>query len=110
MGAIVPKRRSQASKNCRKCGQLKPGVKAKKRRQRLQSDHGLGPQEYALLLQVQTGLCAICRQPEVGRRLAVDHCHATGRIRGLLCSRCNTALGLLDDSGDRLRKAADYIG
>jgi hypothetical protein len=55
-------------------------------------------------------LCMSCGEPEPGKkRLAVDHCHATGVVRGLLCSRCNTALGLLQDNSTRLRKLAIYI-
>lgn len=41
--------------------------------------------------------------------LAVDHCHATGRVRGLLCQRCNSAIGLLDEDADRMRIAVEYV-
>lgn len=44
-----------------------------------------------------------------GRRLAVDHNHETGQIRGLLCSNCNRAIGLLRDDAGLMRKAADYV-
>jgi hypothetical protein len=64
----------------------------------------------------QRGLCAICGRPESMRdkfgrvqRLAVDHCHATLRVRGLLCGNCNHALGKFQDDPARLRAAADYI-
>lgn len=64
----------------------------------------------------QAGLCAICGQPETTRgahgkvkSLAVDHCHETGRIRGLLCNNCNRAIGLLGDSVDLLLKAVQYL-
>ncbi|MFI5992522.1 endonuclease VII domain-containing protein [Streptomyces sp. NPDC051362] len=52
--------------------------------------------------------CAICRTA-LGERFNVDHCHASSRIRGLLCSQCNTGLGLFADTPQRLRAAADYL-
>jgi len=71
--------------------------------------------EYNRLHALQEGLCAICKRPEsvpfkgTIRRLAVDHDHKTGQIRGLLCAQCNNGLGRFDDDPDRLRAAADYI-
>lgn len=59
---------------------------------------------YAEMVIAQEGLCAICHQPETSRArgggirtLCVDHDHTTGQVRGLLCQRCNSALGLLDE-------------
>ncbi|MFE5535310.1 endonuclease VII domain-containing protein [Streptomyces sp. NPDC056492] len=54
----------------------------------------------------QGGLCCLCL-----RALAVhvDHCHKTGRVRGVLCFNCNTGLGLLKDSPDRILRAAEYL-
>jgi hypothetical protein len=59
----------------------------------------------------QTGRCAICGgEPKFPRvRLCVDHDHATGQFRGLLCGHCNTALGLFKDNPETLRKAAEYL-
>ncbi len=64
----------------------------------------------------QGGVCAVCGQPERRRnskggirRLSVDHDHATGEVRALLCHDCNTALGLLLDSPDLMRLAAAYV-
>jgi hypothetical protein len=58
----------------------------------------------------QGGLCAICQREEaVVGRLVIDHDHATGRVRRLLCNRCNLALGLLDDDPTRLEAAAAYL-
>lgn len=76
--------------------------------------YGLTPEEYDVLLESQNGACAACRAPERGRnqfgpvRLAVDHDHTTGRIRGLLCMGCNRALGLLNDNAERVKQLADY--
>ena len=60
----------------------------------------------------QGGKCAICgTQYVLGlKRLALDHCHETGRIRGLLCGSCNRGLGLFRDNPERLRKAIEYLG
>jgi len=68
------------------------------------------PGEYDRMLKRQGGGCAICsREPSEHRRLAVDHDHKTKEIRGLLCGRCNVALGLLDDSVSRLLEAIYYL-
>lgn len=70
---------------------------------------------YDTLLLAQDGVCAICAQPERARykgtlrRLSVDHCHETGRVRGLLCTPCNRGLGYLGDNMERLEKAVLYL-
>lgn len=68
-------------------------------------------EEYTELLVKQQDCCAICGIPseESGKALAVDHCHETGRVRGLLCGRCNRMLGLADDRADYLRNLATYL-
>lgn len=66
-------------------------------------------QEYDMLLEKQNGVCAICGNACAHFSLAVDHCHQTGEIRGLLCSQCNRGLGLFRDEPERLRKAAEYL-
>lgn len=58
----------------------------------------------------QKGLCAICEQPEkIGRALAIDHDHKTGRVRKLLCYRCNLLLGKADDDIEILQAAITYL-
>lgn len=59
----------------------------------------------------QNGCCAICgdHQSNQARSMAVDHCHETGRVRGLLCMKCNTGIGKLGDSPELLRKAIAYL-
>jgi hypothetical protein len=72
--------------------------------------YGITPSEYESLCRAQGGVCAICRNTCVtGRRLAVDHCHATGAVRGLLCGKCNQAVGLLGDNPSTARDAAKYL-
>lgn len=62
------------------------------------------------LLELQGGLCLICNLPCRDRTiLSIDHNHATGKIRGFLCTRCNTAIGLLDYDPDRIERAARYL-
>lgn len=87
------------------------------RRSHLKRYYGLTPEDEARMLSDQNGMCAICKGPEVMTNaktgqvlaLAVDHCHATNKNRGLLCRSCNTGLGLFADDPDRLRAAADYL-
>ena len=54
------------------------------------------------------GICGIMEE-DLGRRLAVDHCHETGRVRGVLCHACNTALGKLGDNEEGVLRALDYL-
>src|SRR5947209_1175762 len=77
---------------------------------RVRREHGLTMFDLEDLYRSQDHRCAICRQTEqeTGRHFAVDHCHDSGKIRGLLCLRCNTAFGLLE-SPERLRTAARYL-
>lgn len=72
--------------------------------------YGLSPEAYAALIAAQQNKCAICEKGLTdGRGPNVDHCHVTGRVRQLLCARCNLALGYADDDPDLLRAMAAYI-
>lgn len=94
----------------------RPSYLAAKARMRLKK-YGLTPCQYDAMHKAQDGVCAICKQPELAptalgdrtRLLAVDHCHSTGKVRGLLCHACNKALGAFRDSPESLRAAAEYI-
>ena len=74
---------------------------------------GLTLEDYDTMLAGQGGGCAICGNHESGDkrtpRFHVDHCHATGVVRGLLCSSCNLGLGKFADSPERLERAALYL-
>lgn len=79
---------------------------------RMKLEYGLPPGSYNAMFAAQNGRCAICGTNKPGggaKRLAVDHCHATARIRGLLCSSCNHGLGRFKDNSAALRAAADYV-
>lgn len=79
-------------------------------RRNLKKLYGLSVEQYEAMYRAQNGVCAICSGVNVnGRRLAVDHCHKTGAIRGLLCSNCNFAIGLTKDNPDVLAKAISYL-
>ncbi len=88
----------------------RPERKAADREYHLRRKYGVGLTEYEALLDAQGGVCRICGEPrpEV-RTLHVDHDHDTGAIRGLLCFRCNNAIGDLRDDYDLVRKLADYL-
>lgn len=73
-------------------------------------------EEWEVLFHKQGGLCAVCGVEEQAwkddsscRRLCVDHCHKSGRIRGLVCGPCNRSLGMMEDCPERFRKAATYL-
>ena len=77
----------------------------------LKRTYDMSIEDYDKLLARQDGVCGVCgRSPRSDISLHVDHDHKTGQIRGLLCFRCNNALGDFDDDGDRLITAATYLG
>lgn len=80
------------------------------RRYKLKSNFGITPEQYDAMFSSQKGVCFICeRASPDGRRLHVDHCHKTKKVRGLLCHDCNRGLGIFKDDPNLLRKAANYL-
>ena len=74
--------------------------------------YGITLEQYNAMLAAQGGVCALCKMPgRFGKydKLDVDHCHETGRVRGLLCITCNHALGILGDNVEALEKAIKYL-
>ncbi|NJK88106.1 MAG: ATP-dependent DNA ligase [Myxococcales bacterium] len=72
--------------------------------------YGITPLEYDKMSRLQGNVCAICREPNSRNRfLGVDHCHATKKVRGLLCDTCNTTLGKFHDDPERFLRAAEYL-
>lgn len=71
--------------------------------------YGMTVDQFRSMTEQQGGVCAICRRRAKTPRLHVDHCHTTGAVRGLLCEKCNVALGLFDDDPERMREAATYL-
>ena len=78
---------------------------------KLKRRFGITMDDYQAMLDSQGGQCLICGTTEsyLGHRLAVDHCHTTGKIRGLLCKGCNVGLGNFNDRPELLRNAAAYL-
>lgn len=73
-----------------------------------QNYRGFSSQDYEALFIKQGGACAVCGK-QTKRHLHVDHDHATGAVRGLLCGDCNAALGHLHDSPEIIRRLLQYI-
>jgi hypothetical protein len=86
-------------------------VPEKKRAYVLKEKFGLTAEAYGEMLAAQGGACAICRGPAGGRwdTLCVDHDHNTGAVRGLLCLRCNRAIGLLRDDPALATAVSSYL-
>lgn len=80
----------------------------------LKKQYGITLDDWEGIHTAQNGVCAICKQAEVDAskryaNLAVDHCHTTGKVRGLLCNNCNRALGLFKDDTIVLAAALKYL-
>ena len=94
----------------------KPVAFAKAKARYYLTNYGITAQEYDQMHSNQQGLCAICKKPETGlhqsakpKALSVDHNHQTGRVRGLLCVKCNQGIGLLQDDASVIASALDYL-
>lgn len=122
-----PENRLGVAKKCKKCWSEYSREWNKKNPDKyvnshLQRNYGITLDDYNVILASQHGVCAICGEiPEGPRnqrrgahlifkaRLVVDHDHATGKVRGLLCSTCNTGIGALKDDPATIRSALAYL-
>lgn len=73
----------------------------------LKKQYGITPEQYATILYKQDGKCAICKTNRA--KMCVDHCHTTGVVRGILCTKCNLGIGLLCDNEIYLYSAIKYL-
>lgn len=80
-----------------------------RRRTKLKQKYGISVEEYDAMFKEQNGVCKLCYKEHTRRPLNVDHCHSTGKVRGLLCDKCNMALGLLNDDVKLIDKIKDYL-
>ena len=117
-----PDGRSQRCKSCDRAWQSRayykkqkadPGAHAQQRYyENIKHRYGMTSEQYEAMLKRQNGQCAVCPATQADSkktRLHVDHDHQTGKVRGLLCTHCNQAIGCAKDSPDRLRELADYL-
>lgn len=101
------KHRGSVKESYRKWKESNPErVKEIQRNWKRRKKYGMSAEEYEILCKSQNYRCAICRG---GGVLAVDHCHASGKYRGLLCLGCNKGLGFFQDSLEFLKKAVEYL-
>ncbi len=105
-------------KTCKKNRQAKQYTNYSKnptkhiRRPRLKYRYGLTLEQWDEMFKSQAGCCAICKGQQTDKRkkrLDVDHCHVTGKVRGLLCSSCNLTLGTVEKNKSQLRRLIDYL-
>jgi len=100
-------RHIQQSKDYAKRHKKDPEFRKRKARNRRKCLYGLTDKEFLSAISSQRNLCALCRRPL--RPPFIDHDHKTGRVRGLLCGKCNLGLGMFQDSPELLRLAATYL-
>lgn len=106
---IVNKERINANRRAR-YHKDKAEFYKKNRRSILKRRFGLTEIAYETMLKDQDYCCALCFKEDPQRNLSVDHDHITGQVRGLLCNKCNRALGLFSDNREILQRAVDYLG
>lgn len=76
---------------------------------RLNRIYGISLKDLNLMVKDQDNKCKICGDSFLNSRMCVDHCHKTGKIRGILCNKCNSGIGLLKDSRDVVKNAYNYL-
>ncbi len=129
-----PKQEPTSRDACKKCGKEMPGARCRfcyaeqvrekrkngngtirraDRARNYRRKYGITIDDYDRMFQEQNGCCALCGRKDAGTNrlahFAVDHCHETGKIRGLLCYPCNVALGTLGDSPQSIEKVLTYL-
>jgi hypothetical protein len=98
------------SKKCNPAFVRKFTKAQKARRNNLKSKYGLTEEQFDAMVEAQGNRCAVCGSaPGFHGKLHVDHCHSTGKIRGLLCTQCNIGAGMVGDDAARLRALAAYL-
>jgi len=103
---------SKAARDAKRAAARTYNRSQRARELRLLSMYGITLADYDAMLAAQSGRCAICSADEPGgnaKHWHVDHDHATGQVRGLLCTRCNVGLGYFQDDPDRLGSALNYL-
>jgi len=107
------KNNPEYNKDYRKQYHSENGDKIKKQHKdsHLKRKYGIDSEAYNQMFNEQEGKCKICgtHQSELSKSLAVDHCHTTGKVRGLLCMHCNQALGKFKDNIKSLENAIIYL-
>jgi protein-arginine kinase activator protein McsA len=103
---------TEHSRSYRQKYRSKPEVQEAQWAKNLKRTYGMTKENYFQMLKEQGDACAICvgfRNLKSKRRLAVDHCHKTGKIRGLLCDYCNRGIGVFEDRPKLIEVAAAYL-
>ena len=85
------------------------GTVAQRRVKRLKREYGITQEQFLEMLKAQDGKCAICKTENPGRCWNIDHNHRTGKVRAILCGKCNTALGLFKENRESLIAALAYL-
>ena len=102
--------KEKAAKRAKKL-YAKPEFRRRQTDLRLQREYGITINDYEKIFEEQGGCCAICgiHQSELKKSLDIDHCHTSGKVRGLLCNKCNQGLGLFQEERDFLASAISYL-
>jgi hypothetical protein len=103
-------RRYVSTNNCIDCNAETAANRSEKIRwARIKKLYGLSASEVSQMLGAQNNKCEICKE-WISLNYHIDHCHSTGKVRGLLCQKCNQAIGLLHENQSLFKRAAEYIG
>lgn len=102
---------------CKECHKTYQNKYSKSRPEKIREQHyrrefGITTEDYNRMLKEQNNQCMICKRSDNHKRnrhFHVDHCHSTGKVRGLLCQKCNMGLGMFDDNLELIKTAVSYL-
>jgi hypothetical protein len=112
---LTPEEKAELQRKNNECRRKQyaanPEIRHRASRRGLLQKYGLTLEQYDQMIKDQKGLCLLCHEPlfDEVRKPVVDHSHKTEEVRGILHARCNTAIGMLRDSPERCRLAAEYL-
>lgn len=96
--------------NCYECDiEIREKTKEKRKWKRIEKIYKIKKEKYFEMLYSQKNKCKICECYLHEKNIHIDHCHKTEKVRSILCSKCNQAIGLLGEDYEKIQKAAEYI-
>ena len=96
--------------NCAECSKNSCAKRSKASKwSRIKKEYGITEEDFNKLINLQNNKCSICKGELNNKNTHIDHCHKTGKVRSLLCNKCNQAIGLFNENLEKIESAINYL-